>query len=440
MTSWRFAAATDVGFVRAVNEDSIRVGQLMAVVADGMGGHAAGEVASALAVDAVDEAFQADPSEAGLISAFSLANERIIDDALAHPERAGMGTTVVAIALVPSSDGLAPVIVNVGDSRAYQLRDGALNQVTDDHSVAEEWVRQGRLTSEEAAVHPRRHQLTRTLGLDAAVEPDVFYLRDVQIGDRVLLCSDGLSNELSDSEIADLASAPITLSDAVARLVEAANARGGRDNISVILLEFDDVTMPRPAPSSVSSSAPEAAVVFAVNEEAPLPARDDELTTAVPVTGSTPPPPVSPVTSDSSAPLPRSTARHASKAKRRFSWRTILFVALLGSLVGLGIVFLGWYNNTTYYLAPSTTHPQTIVVYQSQPGGLLWYKPKVVLDTGVKMTQLRPSDAAAVKATISVNSISDGILKSFYLHAAWKLAHSPPTTTTTTTTTLGGGG
>jgi protein phosphatase len=139
----------------------------------------------------------------GLRRAFVLANQAILDDARTHEEREGMGTTAVAIALVDAAGGQLPVVVNIGDSRAYQLRDGALRQLSMDHSLAEEWVRQGRLTSEEAAVHPKRHQLTRVLGLPTDAVPDVFTV-EAMAGDRILLCSDGLTNEVSDDEIGDV--------------------------------------------------------------------------------------------------------------------------------------------------------------------------------------------------------------------------------------------
>ncbi len=136
MTTWRYAASTDVGLVRDVNEDALSTDSLLVVVADGMGGHAAGEVASSIAVDQVVRNFALEMTTEGLLKAVRAANRAILDDARDHPERAGMGTTLVALALTTVEGGLLPVVVNIGDSRAYQLRDGALRQITEDHSVA----------------------------------------------------------------------------------------------------------------------------------------------------------------------------------------------------------------------------------------------------------------------------------------------------------------
>jgi protein phosphatase len=243
LTHWRYASATDTGLVRETNQDAIYVDDTLAVVADGMGGHAAGEVASALTIDLVCRNFGERPTWEGLFRAIEAANRAIIADARDNPERFGMGTTVIAVGLTRDAAGVvSPTLFNVGDSRAYQLRDGALRQLSEDHSVAEEWVRMGRLTSEEAQVHPRRHQLTRALGVEDELQVDVSSI-DAEAGDRILLCSDGLSNELSGEELVRLASPPMPLEDSVSQLIDAARQAGGRDNISAILLEFDDVTV-----------------------------------------------------------------------------------------------------------------------------------------------------------------------------------------------------
>ena len=257
MTRWRFAAATDTGVVRATNQDALYVDNQIAVIADGMGGHAAGEVASEITVNIVREDFALSGSVEGLHDAIEKANLAIIKDAGANPEHFGMGTTVIAVGVTYDLEGVgSPTLFNVGDSRAYQLRDGALRQLSDDHSVAEEWVRMGRLTAEEALTHPRRHQLTRALGVEEKLDIDVLSL-DIHEGDRILLCSDGLSNELSNEEIARIASAPNSLDDAVMRLIDGAKRAGGNDNISVILLEFEEVSLAAtPIKKTVSSASP----------------------------------------------------------------------------------------------------------------------------------------------------------------------------------------
>src|ERR1017187_8780094 len=205
-----------------------------------MGGHAAGEVAAAMSIELVLEGFRESQSVEGLVEAIQGANTAVVNDARKNPEHFGMGTTIIAMVLTYDLENVVvPTFVHVGDSRAYQLRDGALRQLSEDHSVAEEWVRMGRLTPEEALTHPRRHQLTRAIGVDDNVEIDVMSLH-VQAGDRILLCSDGLSNELDPDRLSELASASGPLEEIVQNLVNAARMAGGRDNISVVLLEFDD--------------------------------------------------------------------------------------------------------------------------------------------------------------------------------------------------------
>jgi serine/threonine protein phosphatase PrpC len=390
LTSWRYAAATDTGIVRETNQDAIFVDDTLALVADGMGGHAAGEVASAMAVEFVRDGFHDRPTVEGLYSAIEEANRAILADARDNPARFGMGTTVVAVGLTRDDAGVrSPTLFNVGDSRAYQLRDGALRQLSEDHSVAEEWVRMGRLTSEEALVHPRRHQLTRALGVDDELEIDVLSLNALP-GDRLMLCSDGLSNELSADVLADLASAPTPLDEAVTRMVSAAKQSGGRDNISVILLEFVDVHVATtPIKKTVSSASP-------------------------------------PV-----APGPLTNSNRASHHRRRFTWRVFASVAVFALVIAGSVAVVHWYAYSTFYL---DNDAGTIAVYQGQPNGVLWFKPVKVLDTPNRTSQLRPVDQRALSATISEPSLASARRYANYLHNVWQMGRPSSSTTTTTTT------
>ncbi len=395
MTRWRYAAATDIGLVRQTNQDALFADDRLAIIADGMGGHAAGEVAAAMSINLVREGFRESQSVEGLVEAIQGANAAVLDNARDNPEHFGMGTTIIAIGLTYDlEDMVVPTLVHVGDSRAYQLRDGALRQLSEDHSVAEEWVRMGRLTPEEAAVHPRRHQLTRGVGVEDTIAIDVTSINAVA-GDRLLLCSDGLSNELDGDTLARLASAPNGLEMAVESLVSAAKVAGGRDNISVILIEFDEVNV---------SAAP------------------------IHRTMSTAPPPV--VTN----------ARPAvARRRRHLTWRMLASALILLGVIGGGVAVIHWYAYSTYYLASDGT---TIVVYQGQPSGVLWYRPMMVADTGLPVTRLRPADQRALAATIAEPSLSAAKSYAKYLNKAWHLSRTPPTTTTTltssatTTTTL----
>ncbi len=197
MTVLRSGSATDVGRVRRVNQDLPLEASNLFAVADGMGGHVGGEVAAQVAVDALLQVFSREPTKAGLEDAFTKANQAVWQESQDRSELRGMGTTLTAAALVGDDQGRDTLaLANVGDSRAYLFSDHRLVQVTADHSLAEERMRHGEISEEEAAVHPQRHILTRALGIATEVETDMWELQ-LRSGDRILLCSDGLSNELS---------------------------------------------------------------------------------------------------------------------------------------------------------------------------------------------------------------------------------------------------
>jgi len=229
----RAAAVTDTGRQRLRNEDAFVCEPPLFAVADGMGGARAGEVAARLAATALEEAGRSVEDVAGLISE---ANRRIWERSLADPQTAGMGTTVTA-ALVEGARGTV-TIGHVGDSRAYLLRGGTLEQLTSDHSLVAELVQGGVLTPEEAERHPQRSAITRALGTEPTVEVDVFRI-DAAPGDLFLLCSDGLSSMVDDLKVASvIEDAELDPARAAEALVAAANASGGQDNITVVLFEI----------------------------------------------------------------------------------------------------------------------------------------------------------------------------------------------------------
>ena len=232
-------AGTDVGRARSGNEDSYLRGRTVLAVADGLGGHQGGEVASAAAVEplaALDGREFADPGEAAaaLAAAIREANAAILDRAVGDPDLWGMGTTVTAAAV---AGGRHLQLAHVGDSRAYLLRDGVLEQLTTDHTVVAELVRQGRLTPEQAAIHPERSILTRAVGLDPRIPVDTPDPVELRPGDQVLLCSDGLTEAVDDDQIAELLSSAADGEEACRSLIDAANTAGGPDNITVVLLQ-----------------------------------------------------------------------------------------------------------------------------------------------------------------------------------------------------------
>jgi protein phosphatase len=386
LTRWRYAIATDVGLVRQGNQDAVYADDTLAVIADGMGGHAAGEVAAAMTIEMVREGFRASPSVEGLVEAIQGANSAVLRDAGTTPAHFGMGTTVIAVGLTYDFDGVvSPTLVHVGDSRAYQLRDGALRQLSEDHSVAEEWVRMGRLTPEEALVHPRRHQLTRGVGVEEAIAIDVASI-SAMAGDRILLCSDGLSNELDADTLARLASAPNGLELATEQLVSAAKVAGGHDNISVILLEFEEVNVARaPVRRTMTSAPPEA------------------------------------------SPTQTKTRR---PRRRWVSWRVSLAILLFLGVIGGAVAIVRWYAYSTFYLADDAG---SVAVFQGQPNGVLWFHPLLRVTTQYPTSQLRPVDERALAATISEPTLKAALTYAEYLHGEWAAGASATSTTTTTT-------
>ncbi len=240
----RSAGLSDTGRKRRQNEDAFVCEPPLFAIADGMGGAQAGEVASRLAAAVFEEGAAAVQGEDGVATVVRAANARIFERAVHDPAVAGMGTT--ATVAVVDEAAATVTIAHVGDSRAYRYRPGSLEQLTTDHSLVGELVRSGRLTEDEAAVHPHRSVITRALGTDADVDVDTLTL-DVAPGDLVLLCSDGLSVMVRDDEIVRLleatGAAPRKAAEA---LVSAANAAGGEDNVTVVLFELVDADVEAP--------------------------------------------------------------------------------------------------------------------------------------------------------------------------------------------------
>ncbi len=230
------ASASDVGRVRSDNQDSDLLAPPLMAVADGMGGHKGGGTASHMAVEAL-RAVGDSSDPAKLLGALKQANTAIAAAAEADPELEGMGTTATAGIV----DGGVLYLVHVGDSRAYLLRGGRILQITDDHSIVGEMVRRGALSPTDAATHPARHVITRALGVDTDVQVDALRV-DLEPGDVVLLCTDGLSGPVNDAAILAVVEGAASLPEAATALVERANDAGGPDNVTVVLARIDAVT------------------------------------------------------------------------------------------------------------------------------------------------------------------------------------------------------
>ena len=309
------AGRTDAGRVRRRNEDSFVLDPPLFAVADGMGGAQAGEVASRLAAAAFREYHDADRLEPAerVEAIIQEANRRIYDRARTDSEASGMGTTVTAAILTNGRVSIG----HVGDSRAYRVRDGELEQLTEDHSLVADLMRSGRLTPEEADAHPQRSVITRALGTDAEVDVDMTTV-DVEPGDLFLLCSDGLTTMVPEEDILRIAQESGSLDEIARTLVRAANSGGGEDNITVVLfrVEGDEAT----EETLVAAPVPEAAEE--TNE------LEDTLTDMPPVQKAEP-----------AVEEPRPPRRRRSHWGRRILWGTLglAFVALIlgGALFGL---------------------------------------------------------------------------------------------------------
>lgn len=233
-------AGSDVGQVRTGNEDSYYAGEAVIAVADGMGGHVGGEIASSRALGPIEQLDgtshpSAEAASEALGEAIAEANRLVLDQGEANPELSGMGTTLTAAMI---REGRLHV-AHVGDSRAYLLRGGELTQLTSDHTLVEQMVRNGQISRAEAAVHPHRSVLTRAIGVDRAIEVDTLTPVPLQPGDQVLLCSDGLTGPLDEGELTRLLGEHDDGEQTVQALIDAANDAGGPDNITVVLLRVD---------------------------------------------------------------------------------------------------------------------------------------------------------------------------------------------------------
>jgi serine/threonine protein phosphatase PrpC len=389
-------AFSDVGRSRDDNEDAYVVDERLVLfaIADGMGGHRGGEVASWTAI----EALRAAVANGNAINlAISKANEAVIERAAGDPEVAGMGTTMTAV--VPAA-GRTVLIGHVGDSRAYLLHDGTLSRLTDDHSLVEEMVREGRLTHEQAESHPRRNIVTRALGQEHDVEVDLYTL-EVSPGDRILLCSDGLTVMVRDRDVERIVRGESDPQRAVELLVDAANEAGGEDNITVILLDVLEVEEAAPPdPDSLATPTASATPIS-------IPAPD--------VAPGPPPPEARP------------------SLRRRV--RSALFVIVpLVLILGFAFLALGYYARRSYFVGLDGNQ---VVVYRGVPGGVLGWDPTVEAETELTVDDLIPSDAAAVGAGTARGSRdrADNYVVQLEERATTTTTSTSTSTTTTSTTT-----
>ena len=406
-------AATDVGKGRSGNEDRFLVDpdhQLYAV-ADGMGGHRAGEVASATAIESLQGAYQAG---AALDEAVGEANAAVFAKASTNVDMRGMGTTLTAVAL---RDGGIALFGHVGDSRAYLMRDGGVTQVTDDHSLVEQLVREGRLSPEEALHHPQRAIITRALGVDPDVEVDTYRV-DLLPGDRLILCSDGLTNMVADDLIAAVLRGQSDPQEAAERLVDMANDAGGDDNITVVVLEAVGNSAAEGMAASASLGPPR-------TEEATGEWLVDEVEGEADAEGDEPPAP--PASQRAAAPAP------APPPKRRRRLARPLFRALAWALpvllvVGVALGAVGWYARRTFYVG--LTGDQ-VTLFRGVPGGLLGWAPTVERRSDLRAGDLDPADRSKVENGLRFSDRSKALGFLNRLEIDHQVALTAESTTTT---------
>ena len=426
MASLNWGSATHAGQVRAQNEDNLVAVDGVYVVADGMGGHEAGEVASQIAVERIRADLDIDglPEASTVVNSISNANGDIFRAAIANPGQAGMGTTITAIAVIGdklagrgapnldvNDDGKmtpimaaepseALVLANVGDSRTYLLRHGRLRRVTIDHSYVQELVSTGHITEDEARTHPRRNIITRALGIEPDVKVDWWTLPLIR-GDRFLLCSDGLVDEVADPDILETITTLKDPQEAAERLVDQANEAGGRDNITVIVVDVLEGDDP-PDPTLEIDVVP-----LWANDVDPTPAGSLSID----------------ADSQTNAQAASNDEPVEGKQKSDRGPKRFILSMMLAAAVVVGFAFFASWARSGYYIEFNDDDIATI--YKGKTDGVLWFDPtvdspgpaRVILDDDtIKAIEARPRFSTRGDAVEFITTI-------------------PPTSTTTTTTT-----
>ncbi|HWG73445.1 MAG TPA: Stp1/IreP family PP2C-type Ser/Thr phosphatase [Acidimicrobiales bacterium] len=427
----RAGAATDIGLVRATNQDQLLVAFPLFAVADGMGGHAAGEVASRVAVEALGAAFGelAAPTPEGLGAAARAANRAVWDHAQTEPELRGMGTTLVAIALVEADGSEELAVANVGDSRAYRMHDSALEQITVDHSLVQELVDEGQLAEEEAAYHPQRHVLTRALGVDAAVTVDLMEVSPTP-GDRFLLCSDGLVREVGDDQVASILRRFSDPDDSARELVAQAKHNGGNDNITVVVVDVVADEEPTVADDGLVAAKEEEKGTAVVPPSPVRGVRTRWLRRPASPAGSRGDQP-SPAGSRGDQPSPADAVGRQSRPAPLsgvLSIRVVAFLVLFVGILALAGAGVGLYARGTYYVGLSGTQ---LIIFQGRPGGLLWFRPTIAARTSLTTADVLPYQIPVLRAGQEEGSLAGA--QAYVRNLATEYSQARGVTTTTGT-------
>jgi serine/threonine protein phosphatase PrpC len=437
----KFGMATDVGRLRAVNEDSLLAVEPLFAVADGMGGHAGGEVASQVALTTVRERFVDSDTHTteSLVQAVQAANRAIHDRSVNDLHLRGMGTTLTGVAVVQRDGTDRLAVVNVGDSRTYVVQDGILQQITRDHTYVEDLVAAGEITPDEARFHPRRHIITRALGIDPDVQVDAWEA-PAGAGDRYLICSDGLFNEVDDGQIAAVLTGTEDPQQAADTLVELANAAGGRDNISVIVVDVTGEPGPSspPAPAELDEDNP---------ADAPPATNATMVETPVGLASPDGSPPVGGWIDTDSAPTDTTPVpvpvrppdlpppAMAEPKRRRVTVRAVLFIVAILAVLGIAFGAITYYGRSGYYVG---FVGDQVAVFKGQQGGVLWVEPTVDGTYNLHRADLTPAWQQRLDDTITFTSraAADAWFDTLRANPAAVPALATPTTVALPTTAL----
>ena len=406
MAELRWGAATDPGRVRKANEDGVLAAPGVFAVADGMGGHAAGEVASAVALQTIEA--RLDPKVATMASVTDVvraANEAVHRRSLEDPATRGMGTTLTLIAPATGGDGDRLVLANVGDSRAYLLADGELRQLTRDHSYVEEMLAAGQITAEEARKHPHRHVVTRVLGVEPSVAVDTWLLTPER-GDRYLLCSDGLINEVADEEIARL-------------ILDAADPRrpprrwwtpptppgaGTTSRSSSSRWSTPPGARPwRQAATGTGRPRTRRRRCRARRRSAagsPTNRRDGSTTRVARRSAAATASP--PATARRPRPTPPPHTPRPRK-RRLVTARTIIFTALVLAVFVVAFAVTAAFGRNGYFVG---YRDDTVAVFQGRPGGVLWFQPTLATTSRLERDELTPEFQTRISSNPEFSSLA----------------------------------
>lgn len=402
MTGLRSGSATDVGRRRNINQDMILDAGEIFAVADGMGGHQGGEVASLTAIEALRDAYRRDAGSDGLEAAIAAANDAVTEKARASADLRTMGTTLAVVALVDDGDDELLAVANIGDSRIYLMRNGELTQLTDDHSLPQELKRQGQLTEAEAAVDPRRNVVTRVIGPSFGEGPDMQNLIPYA-GDRIVICSDGLYNEVVDGEIAKVLRTVSDPTEAARILVDQANTNGGADNISVIVVDVvDDEGRAETASAVLADEPPRRRSLADRQSVSGLMTADQRNAELRRLARSEEPVRRTPPTADSWESDEEPDVHDVPP--RRVTVRVIGFLVVLVLVLGGAAAAIGFYARGSYFVGLDEGR---VAIFKGRPGGLLWFSPTVEQVTDLTEASLPPARADDVIEGHEVTTIEE---------------------------------